>query len=397
MVLSEFGKYALTTLHEWTSILHLASKWSFKSMRSLALQELLPLASPVDKIVLGRKYGFDDWLIPAFVAVCARAEPLSLSEAKLLDVEDVALIFQARERGRGSSMPLATAEAQDAVACVFSSREKIATASTNVEVDESVPCSGYTSIHLDISSARLCTKQTSLEKDSLAGDVEVEDGLMDALGTWSRICSWLGRSHFDPSPDGPYNNHGQSQIFLQFKAECEGLLKYVKDPQLQATSLRHLLSVILQSQNPVKWNDFYTNILKELCEEFSGQKSLFSRLLNEQFLELIRYQCTFENASDPLQCRYWPAQLLNNMADASLLDDTTLRACLSHLLSLPAQPDSGRLSSLCQFLTKHGKSLDREGCRYLMDNALVKLRKHALDWRGQSIRNNVIASAPSPP
>jgi hypothetical protein len=101
----------------------------FESMRSLALRELLPLASPADKIVLGRKHGFDDWLTPAFVAVCARAEPLSLAEAKRMYVEDVACIYQAREQARGSSTAVATKAAQDAVSCVFEHHEA-STAST---------------------------------------------------------------------------------------------------------------------------------------------------------------------------------------------------------------------------------------------------------------------------
>lgn len=94
---SEYGKFLASTLDEWASILHLSSKWGFGAIRALAVREVFALASPVDKIVLGRKYTMHDWLFDALVEVCERPEPLTLEEGRRLGMDDVIRIYRARQ------------------------------------------------------------------------------------------------------------------------------------------------------------------------------------------------------------------------------------------------------------------------------------------------------------
>lgn len=54
-------------------------------------------AIPVDKIVLGRRYGISDWLPGAYEAVCTRADPLTVEEGMKLGVEDIINISAARQ------------------------------------------------------------------------------------------------------------------------------------------------------------------------------------------------------------------------------------------------------------------------------------------------------------
>ncbi|KDQ53631.1 hypothetical protein JAAARDRAFT_104342, partial [Jaapia argillacea MUCL 33604] len=86
---SDFSKHTATTANEWTSVLSLATKWSFTTIRSLAIRELFPLASPIDKIVLGHQYDIPEWLLDAYIAVCERPEALTKKEGERLGLDEV--------------------------------------------------------------------------------------------------------------------------------------------------------------------------------------------------------------------------------------------------------------------------------------------------------------------
>ncbi|KAF7970474.1 hypothetical protein HWV62_23889 [Athelia sp. TMB] len=85
------------TTPQWTSILHLAAKWEFESIKLLAIDNLTANAVPVDKIVLGRRYGIIEWLPEAYQAVCTREDSLTLQEGMKLGVQDVIKISAARQ------------------------------------------------------------------------------------------------------------------------------------------------------------------------------------------------------------------------------------------------------------------------------------------------------------
>ncbi|KZP33850.1 hypothetical protein FIBSPDRAFT_942965, partial [Athelia psychrophila] len=60
--------YTATTVDEWTAILHITVRWGFGSIRTLFIKHLAPIATEIDKIVLGRQYGIDQWIHEAFIA-----------------------------------------------------------------------------------------------------------------------------------------------------------------------------------------------------------------------------------------------------------------------------------------------------------------------------------------
>ncbi|KZP04100.1 hypothetical protein FIBSPDRAFT_767951, partial [Athelia psychrophila] len=94
---SDFRRPSEKTTAQWTSILHLAAKWGFESIQLLAIDNLAASAIPVDKIVLGRRYGISDWLPGAYEAVCSRADPLTIEEGMKLGMEDAIRISAARQ------------------------------------------------------------------------------------------------------------------------------------------------------------------------------------------------------------------------------------------------------------------------------------------------------------
>ncbi|TFY58451.1 hypothetical protein EVG20_g8146 [Dentipellis fragilis] len=95
-----FHECELKTVEAWTSVLRLSTEWSFPSLRTLAIDRLLPIASPVDKVVLGRTYGIDAWLQPGFVALCDRPQLPTMDEAIRLGFRDTMLIMAVRESMR---------------------------------------------------------------------------------------------------------------------------------------------------------------------------------------------------------------------------------------------------------------------------------------------------------
>ena len=74
----------MKTVEDWTSILRLATKWNFLSLRELAVERLLAITSPIDKVVLSHTFDLPKWLPLAYAQLCERAKPLTAEEGKRL-------------------------------------------------------------------------------------------------------------------------------------------------------------------------------------------------------------------------------------------------------------------------------------------------------------------------
>jgi hypothetical protein len=81
---------------EWKSVLHLSTRWDFASIRRLVLNNIQP-PTPHDRLLLARTYSVNDWVVLALSELCERKEPLSLDEARQMDIEDVVLVATVRE------------------------------------------------------------------------------------------------------------------------------------------------------------------------------------------------------------------------------------------------------------------------------------------------------------
>lgn len=76
---------------------------------------MLLVASPVDKIVLGRKYGMDTFLFRALVELCQRNESLTIEEGRRMGVDDVIRIDQVRQAVRTSRKKITDASTEAAI------------------------------------------------------------------------------------------------------------------------------------------------------------------------------------------------------------------------------------------------------------------------------------------
>jgi len=102
---ADFGEHKPRTVEEWTSVLHLATRWEFDSIRHLAIRRLEGLTiSPVDKIVLSRQFNINTpWTHTAYTEICQRPETLTVIEARALGLETAMRIYQLREILRGGN------------------------------------------------------------------------------------------------------------------------------------------------------------------------------------------------------------------------------------------------------------------------------------------------------
>lgn len=59
--------------------------------------------TPHERLILGRKYGVDEWIPLALQELCERPQPLTRDEARLMDFEDVVLVGAVREKVRNQA------------------------------------------------------------------------------------------------------------------------------------------------------------------------------------------------------------------------------------------------------------------------------------------------------
>ncbi|KAF8643553.1 hypothetical protein AX16_008941 [Volvariella volvacea WC 439] len=94
---TRFGEDEDRSTAHWTSVLCVSSYLSFQSVRSLSISTLSIVATPIDKIILGRRYGITHWLDDAYCALCTRRTPLTREEGRRLGLDDVVSIMEARQ------------------------------------------------------------------------------------------------------------------------------------------------------------------------------------------------------------------------------------------------------------------------------------------------------------
>ena len=97
-----YRDYTLThrlDLAQWLAVLELANEWGFDKIRGMAIDSLnkVPL-DPVLKVEIGRKYGIDELLLSAYVAIALRETPLSEQEAGKLGYSFIMKNTEVRER-----------------------------------------------------------------------------------------------------------------------------------------------------------------------------------------------------------------------------------------------------------------------------------------------------------
>jgi len=142
-------------------VLQLSTLWDFASIRGLALNNIRP-PTPNDQLLLARTYSVDHWVIPALSALCERSAPLSLDEARQMDIEDVILVATVREGIRNHALQVDAAE--------IPRRVEAAQAKQLVRIDSvsisPAPTSGAIGQSSSSSSSSVDQKRASKDRDT---------------------------------------------------------------------------------------------------------------------------------------------------------------------------------------------------------------------------------------
>lgn len=142
----------------WSAVLHLATTWKFEKQRRLAIDALAHSMTPLDKLVLARRCDVEEWLHPAFVALCMQPTALSLKDAERLSLQDVISVTSAREALRRGGVAVPTKE--DASAYV---REHVhaPSASASSTVDQSIEPASPPPVEHDMSGCGRSAREPS--------------------------------------------------------------------------------------------------------------------------------------------------------------------------------------------------------------------------------------------
>jgi hypothetical protein len=114
LMLRNYNTIEARSFKEWSSILDLSTRWGFISIRELAIRCINPPNS-LSRLLLARKHGVEQWILPALLELCQRPEPLSLEEARLMDFEDVVLVGSVRQTVRSNSLMVRGAEIRNCI------------------------------------------------------------------------------------------------------------------------------------------------------------------------------------------------------------------------------------------------------------------------------------------
>ena len=108
---------------EWASILELASKWEFQSLCKRAISELDSLATPIEKVILGRKYDIPELCLPAYADLCQSTVPLTEEDGERLGLHDVIKIYGIRQElwGQGARPSISSEDLLEKVRTRFPS------------------------------------------------------------------------------------------------------------------------------------------------------------------------------------------------------------------------------------------------------------------------------------
>ncbi|KAF8891869.1 hypothetical protein BD779DRAFT_1621939 [Infundibulicybe gibba] len=86
-------------LGQWTSVLKLSDMWDMERVKTIAVKSMESLVlSPAERIVLGRQYHVDDWVVQGFVKLVERDDPISLDDGERIGFEWAFKIAAMRER-----------------------------------------------------------------------------------------------------------------------------------------------------------------------------------------------------------------------------------------------------------------------------------------------------------
>lgn len=86
---------------DWCNLLSISHRYECERARERSIKEIDKLHPPIgsaDKIVMAKKFGVEEWLLPACVALVERQASLTYAEAEKLGLDMTVHLSEAREK-----------------------------------------------------------------------------------------------------------------------------------------------------------------------------------------------------------------------------------------------------------------------------------------------------------
>jgi len=91
------------TLEEWLALLSISTSYKMEKIRQYAISQIEPEEiDPIERVLLANRHDVDQWLAPAYAALCRRPEPLRKHEAEKLGLATTVKLAEAREKFRST-------------------------------------------------------------------------------------------------------------------------------------------------------------------------------------------------------------------------------------------------------------------------------------------------------
>ncbi|KAF8891870.1 hypothetical protein BD779DRAFT_153819 [Infundibulicybe gibba] len=91
--------FSRLSLGQWASALKLADMWDMERVKTTAIKRMeILIPSPAERIVLGRQYHVDEWVVQGFMKLIERVDPISIDDGRRIGFEWAFMIAAMRER-----------------------------------------------------------------------------------------------------------------------------------------------------------------------------------------------------------------------------------------------------------------------------------------------------------
>jgi hypothetical protein len=218
---------------EWKSVLHLSTRWDFTSIRRLVLNNIQP-PTPHDRLLLARTYSVNDWVVSALSELCERRVPLSLDEARQMDIEDVVLVATVREDIRNHALQVDAAETP----------RHVEAAQTGKVVPPAVPTSGAVEHAPSLTGKKQASNGYESGGEAMVSSVAVDNELVWINGIDKGFQEKEeAQEDVDVRTEGlaKVMEDGQAEVMSRYEARVEAVRHMVKEAQrtAKAEEMKH--------------------------------------------------------------------------------------------------------------------------------------------------------------
>jgi len=392
-------------------VLHLSTRWGFASIRKRALSSIKP-PTPHDRLLLARTYSVDDWVVPALSALCERTTPLTLSEARQMDIEDVVLVSTVREDIRSPALQVDAAEIPRRIEAVQAGKlvglrprfiDVTGNAGPAMPVSAMVPPMEPVA-PLEMSANRWVATSTRRRRSRISP--EIVDRKVKALlnkltmkrfdSISDQIIAWANKSEWET--DGRtliqviklvFENATDEATFSEMYARLSRKMMEQISPKVQDDGIKNT------EGKPFAGGQLFRKYLLNRCQEDfergwvakeTTAAAAASKATEDQAVKEANEKTKGEDESELYSEEYYAAakakrrglgliRFIGELFKLQVLTERIMHECIKKLLGNVENPEEEEIESLCELLTTVGSLLDTVKARAHLDVYFSRMRE----------------------